>query len=151
MDSEDCNDNEECSHAIKPSVIAAIKRSNDALAAAVAAYDMMYGISADADKARRTAEGPNRTEDDMDAYAHLDNIGIHAYQLFTERATAADAASDAAIAVARDTRTPLRCLHFKLILPLATGDSGEPPVASDVYFPKPIIPEVPMCFRARPF
>jgi hypothetical protein len=150
MDTEDFNDNEECSHAIKPSVIAAIKRSNDALAAAVAAHDMAYDIAADADKARRTAEGPNRTMDDINAYVALDKAAILAYQLFTESSAAADAASAAAIVVARDTRTPLRCLHFKLIQPVAPDDCDEPAIANDVYFPKPIIPEVPMCFRARP-
>ena len=150
MDTEDFNDNEECSHTIKPSVIEAIKRSNDALAAAIEAHDMAYDNAADADKARRTAEGPNRTMADIKAYVALDNAAILAYQCFTTTSAEADAASAAAIAVARDTRTPLRCLHFKLIQPMVPDECGEPAVAEDVYFPKPIIPEVPMCFRARP-
>ena len=135
MDNEDCNDNEECMHAIKPSVIAAIKRSNDALAAAVAAHDMAYDTAADADKARRVAEGPNRTKDDINAYVALDNAAILAYQCFTTTCEEADAASAAAIAAARDAKTPLRCLHFKLIQPMMPDECGEPAVAEDVYFP----------------
>jgi hypothetical protein len=137
MDTEDFNDNEECSHAIEPSVIEAIKVSNDALAAAIAAHDMAYDTASDADKARRVAEGTNRTMMDINAYVALDKAAILAYQCFTTCCDEADAASAAAIAAARDTKTPLRCLHFKLIQPLAPDDCGEAAIAEDVYFPKP--------------
>ena len=135
MDTEDFNDNEECSHAIEPSVIEAIKVSNDALAAAVAAHDMAYDIAADADKARRTAEGPTGTMVDFDAYLELDRSAILAYQCFTTSCAEADAASAAAFAAARDTKTPLRCLHFKLIQAMAPDECGEAAIAEDVYFP----------------
>ena len=137
MDTEDFNDNEECSHTIEPYVIDAIKMSNDALAAAIAAHDMAYDTASDADKARRVAEGTNRTMMDINAYVALDNAAILAYQCFTTTCEEADAASAAAIAAARDTKTPLRCLHFKLIQPLVPDDCGEAAIAEDVYFPKP--------------
>ena len=136
MDTEDFNDNEECSHTIEPYVIEAIKKSNDALAAAIAAHDMAYDTASDADKARRVAEGTSRTMMDINAYVALDNAAMLAYQVFTASSAEADAASAAAIAVARDTRTPLRCLHFKLIQPMVPDECGEPAITEDVYFPK---------------